>query len=469
MAKTAVLIGNSQYASLRDLPCCQNDVNAMKDLLQATKKFATITVIADAAADELKSRLRAVTNIGTDVEELFFYFTGHGYQHESDFFLCAIDFDRDNPNSTGLSTHELHVLLREANADLVVKVIDACNSGTLLVKADSSFQATQPEFNNLIQISSCRENQDSLAGEPLSVFTGKFREAALRKPDGPVYYMDIVNSLRDAFMQNDEQTPFFVFQVTGRETFVDDGHRFDSLRKQLIARTQPAAGAAPVQREATATSIHDLLEVAEEQVATPDVITTFVGGFFDLLIEKVSNHEFSQFFSFEVEEHSDFEEPTTEGFIIRVLSRQDRLDEFVTATIKKERIRRPLGLMGTSVWLGMLPDDQRFREVYDLTLNCTMKRAQLRLTFIPKYHSLNKVIVIVTCAPSLHRCYVFEIGTQHKLTDFNEFSGEGRETVRRWYKLAWRDGVDGVVRKITSRLHQVVREHLEETERRLSE
>ena len=125
-------------------------------------------------------------------------------------------------------------------------------------------------------------------------------------------------------------------------------------------------------------------------------------------------------------------------------------------------------MLEVSGLLGMFPDDQRFRRVYDLELNCKMKRAQLRFTFVPKYQSLKKLVAIVTCAPSLHRCYILELGTQHKLTDFNEFDIEGKEIVRRWYKLAWTDSVDGVVDKITARLHQVVKEHLEETEQRLA-
>ena len=467
MNKTAILIGNSHYRSLQDLPCCQSDVEAMKELLEATEQFATISVVTDVAADDMKAGIRAAIDVGTALDELFFYFSGHGYQHEEDFFLCATGFHRSNPNSTGLSTNELHILLREANAELVVKVIDACNSGQLLVKADSHLQSSQTKFNNLIQISSCRENQDSLAGEALSVFTAKFREAALRKPDGPVYYMDIVNSLRDAFIQNSEQTLFFVVQVTGREMFVDDAHRLDALRTQVVEDAQSSGAVESGPEQAAVPAIRQLLESAEERVATPERIEGFVDGFFDALIEKVSNDEFSQFFDLDVVEHSDFNEPTAEGFIIRILSRQDRLDEFVTASIKKERVRGSRGLLGTSAWLGIFPDDRRFREVYDLTLNCRMKRAQLKFTFVPKYHSLKKLVAVVTCAPSLHLCYVFEIGTQHNLTDFNEFDIQGKEIVRRWYKFGWTDSIDGVVGKITARLHEVVEEHLEETHQRL--
>ena len=74
MAKVAVLIGNSQYRSLQTLSCCQNDLNAMKELLEATDKFSHISVIEDADADDLKSRIRDAIANGKSSEELFFYF-----------------------------------------------------------------------------------------------------------------------------------------------------------------------------------------------------------------------------------------------------------------------------------------------------------------------------------------------------------------------------------------------------------
>ena len=472
MANAAILIGNSHYRSLRPLACCQADLHAVKMLLEATEKYPNICVIEDADADSIKSKIREAIQDNASTDELFFYFSGHGYQHESDFYLCATDFDVSEPNATGISTDELHALLRLASADLVVKVIDACNSGTLLVKAESPFQSHQKQgFNNLIQISSCREDQNSLTGEPLSVFTEKFRAAALRKHEGVVYYIDIVNSLKDAFIQNDEQTPYFVFQVTGRESFVEDARRLDSLRSRLTAAVLPSIEDDSGRQEPSPPprSLQVLLEAAEQKAATPKIIDSFVGTFFDALIKKVSTDEFSKFFDLKIVEHSDFDEFTARAFIIRVLSRQDRFDEFVTASIKKERTRNPLGMMGTSVLLGMFGDDQRYREVYDLELNCKMKRAQIKFEFTPKYYSLKKLVMVVSCAPSLHHCYIFEMGTQHKLTDFEEFSTEGEEAIRRWYRLEWSDDPAGVLEKVASRLHEIVRAHLEQTEQRLSE
>ena len=238
----------------------------------------------------------------------------------------------------------MHALLRLANADLVVKVIDACNSGTLLVKDEATFQSYEKQgFKNLIQISSCRENQYSLTGESLSVFTEQFRGAALRKHEGTVYYTDIVNSLRDAFVLNDDQTPFFVFQVTGRESFVEDTHLLDALRNRHTALVVMPVESQLEEQDCSSPprSLQELLEVAEQKAATPEIIESFINAFFDALIQKISIDEFFNFYDLQVVEHSDFEEDTTDAFIVRILSRQDRLDEFVTVSIKKKRSRNP--------------------------------------------------------------------------------------------------------------------------------
>jgi hypothetical protein len=47
------------------------------------------------------------------------------------------------------------------------------------------------------------------------------------KTEGVVFYTDIINTLRDEFIDNNLQTPFFVSQHTGREQFVDDAKRLD--------------------------------------------------------------------------------------------------------------------------------------------------------------------------------------------------------------------------------------------------
>ena len=264
MTNKAILVGNCQYRFLTDLACCHDDLLAIRELLEAAEKYSEIELIENADADELKSRIRGAVDKG-QTEELLFYFTGHGFQQENDFYYCATGFDSKRPNETGLSNDELHTLLRLGDAELVVKIIDACNSGTLLVKADAGFIPQQKAgFKNLIQISSCLQSQNSLTGNPLSVFTEKLRSAALRKTDGAIFYTDIIYALRDEFIDNNDQTPFFVAQGTGREQFVDDAKRLDALRARLATTTIPSL---PPEIQAPQSpppaTLRDLLQKAE--------------------------------------------------------------------------------------------------------------------------------------------------------------------------------------------------------------
>ncbi len=472
MVNRAILVGNSQYKSLKVLPCCANDLVAMKELLESTGKYSEIGIVENSDADELKSRIRAAVDTDQQTEELFFYFTGHGCQRDEEFYYCATNFDSERPNETGLSSDELHILLRQADSNLVVKVIDACNSGVSLIKADDEHQLQPPKkygFNNLIQISSCLQSQNALAGESLSVFTEAFRAAALRKNEGIVYYTDIINTLRDESLQNHDQTPFFISQGTGREQFVDDAKSLDSLRAKLAKEDKLPSQLEEEDQQVPAAprSVQTLLEEAEENMATPEKIEFFVNTFFDDLIEEVSKDEFSEFFDLEVSEHPDFDEPTSEAHIIRVLARESRSDEFVTARIRREKAQNPLQASTAAIW-GILGGDQSYRETYELHLNCEMQRAQLKITLTPKYHSLKRIVVVVTCAPSLENCYIFEIGTEHSLISFGKFNAEGVEVVRRWYKLPWTKNTSGVVRRVTSKISEIVREHLERTEQRLT-
>ena len=472
MTNTAVLVGNSQYESLSELSCCHDDLLAMKELLEATDKYSGIEVIENENADELKSRMRNAIDKTPSTEELFFYFTVHGCLQEDEFYYCATNFDSKRPNQTGLSNSDLHMLLKLADADVVVKVIDACNSGTLLIKADNEFVFHEKHgFKNLIQISSCQQSQNSLTGEPLSIFTEKFRASTLRKKEGIIYYTDIISTLRDEFILNDEQTPFFVSQVTGREQFIDDAKRLNTLRAKLTTQAESSLQSEDENQQtpSTAPNLQTLLEETERNIATREKISSFINTFFDTLLEKVSNDEFSDFFDLNIVEHSDFEEETAEKFITTVLSKENRSDKFVTATIRKEYTGRRDARNSIESLFGIFGDNRTYRNIYTLLLNCEMERVQLKITLTPKFHSLKQLILVVTCAPSLENCYVFEIGSQHSLKDFGNFSVEGDEIVRRWYKFNWSENTNNVVEKITSKLNDLVQEHLKSTKQRLIE
>ena len=74
---------------------------------------------------------------------------------------------------------------------------------------------------------------------------------------------------------------------------------------------------------------------------------------------------------------------------------------------------------------------------YELHLNCDIEKAQLNIMMTPKFITLKRFVLVVSCAPSLEDCYVFEMLTEHPLRDWGIFDLEGTEIVRRWYRKNW--------------------------------
>jgi uncharacterized caspase-like protein len=97
MPNIAILVGNTDYRNLSKVECCRHDVVAIKQLLEATEKYAEIQTVENMEADELKSRIRTALDKAQSPTELFFYYTGHGFQHETEFFYCATNFDSKRP------------------------------------------------------------------------------------------------------------------------------------------------------------------------------------------------------------------------------------------------------------------------------------------------------------------------------------------------------------------------------------
>jgi len=99
----AILVGNSEYDYEKELPCCLEDLAAINELLGNTEKFSKIETLANYNADDLKESIRNVIDEFGVVEEVFFYFTGHGAKIGENFFYCATNFTKSEPNTTGLS------------------------------------------------------------------------------------------------------------------------------------------------------------------------------------------------------------------------------------------------------------------------------------------------------------------------------------------------------------------------------
>lgn len=473
MTSTAVVIGNATYSREQALPCCKQDAAAMQALIEATGRFDKVCAFTDLDADRMREAIRECIPVDSEQEEIFFYFSGHGAQVADEFYYCGSDYDGRRPNATGLSHSELLDLLRAVSPETLIMVIDACFSGALLVKeARPPKPVIKEGFRNVLQFSSSLDDQTSLGGDPLSSFTRAFLEAAVRKEEGTVYYTDLVNYLRDEFLENEEQTPFFVNQGTGREVFVGEASTLTAFRQMLSSRWSAEArnGEAEIVAlpdPSEPPTAKELLMTAEARMGGPEQAKTLIAKLFDALLERFDGAEFADYFELEKVEHSDFREPTVREFMIRILSRETRHDQLVTAEIERKE-KKP------SVWesmsLGILASMNReWTDVLTLELNCKLERAQLKVVMKPKYRALQQLVLVLSCAPSLERCYIFEVLTQHPRTDWDTFDSEGRELTRRWYKVDWDGSVERVIENASEALAKAVREHIENTAARISQ
>lgn len=230
----AILIGVSEYSNenISDLTACKNDANLINSLLKSTKKYDEILLIEkDTSSDNIKKQLtdfikKHSANEEKEIEELFFYYSGHGQFQNEEFYYILSDFDFDRRNSTSLKNSELDNMLRNLSPNLTIKFIDACQSGVSYVKEPGEFKIEKiinngkQTFQNCYFMFSSHSTQASKATDKISFFTYSFLKAIFQSKNGDIRYADLINRIKDDFAQpNSTQTPYFITQADYTEVF----------------------------------------------------------------------------------------------------------------------------------------------------------------------------------------------------------------------------------------------------------
>lgn len=226
--KVALLIGVSNYEKLSSLPACKADLVLMEELLSKTGDYSQILSISeDTNSSKIKRKVSEWIEQLTDkdVKEVFFYFTGHGVFQDEEFYFCCSDFDKNKFNTTGITNSEIDEWLRNLNANLAVKVVDACQSGIQYVK-DSEIQfLTKLKSNNSKSFKSCyfmfssQNDQSSYQDDKLSFFTKAFAMSLKEHQEERIRYRDIIDYISDFFVSDGSQKPHFVMDATSTEEF----------------------------------------------------------------------------------------------------------------------------------------------------------------------------------------------------------------------------------------------------------
>lgn len=236
----AIIIGISEYTSAHNLPACKNDSDIINTIIETTNKYEKVLLINGSGTDNYAVKERIISfvkqNQKEQVNELFFYYSGHGKSDSNDFYYIMTDTKPDKLNSTSLQNTELDTLLKELNPMLFVKIVDACNSGIAYIKGDSSkeSESEQPKesyeifekslkekkFSKCFFMSSSQVIQNSYADDSMSEFTKSFHSCILgTEVTKTLRYKQIIDYITDYFIMNNKQTPYFVIQADMTEIF----------------------------------------------------------------------------------------------------------------------------------------------------------------------------------------------------------------------------------------------------------
>ena len=291
-----------------------------------------------------------------------------------------------------------------------------------------------------------------------------------------MYYTDINAALRDRYIDDAERTPHFVTQVSGREMFVANTRSLDTFRERFkkewrskVTRHPDAEShedesdtasveVALITTESPPQTLASILATKEAHIAKPDKVKAFIDALLDQLIARVREVDLAEVFDLEVIEAADFDSHTPVAFMTNILSKEQRPDEFVTATVKRDR-KKHSPLTFSSALIGLYSDDD-WVENFDLSLNMRLSRAQILITFVPRFTAMQKFTLVLTCAPSLERCYVFASCTRLARMDWDRFADEGLKVFRRWFRAEWNNSVAWIVDDVVGHLQTAVETYL---------
>lgn len=302
--KLAILIGVSKYEKIDDLDACLHDVEVMHELIKQTNSYQDILYVSDNTnSEQVKAKVveffKKHKETTGEVDQVFFYFTGHGKATSADVHYLLSDFDPLKMKSTTLENSEVDNYLRMLNPKLAVKVIDACYSGVAYIK-DGDEQIVERNFRASAEgrgLKDCyfmfsSQNTETSHAQGLSYFTESFIDAVLQQNDQTIIrFKDIIDRVSDTFdtIYKGEQTPQFVSQANYTEEFC----LVTPELKQQVEETIKGTGAIVV-KEVEASSKLTLLDFIKRE--SQDYCTDFneVLAAFEVIQSAIDGMELSQ-------------------------------------------------------------------------------------------------------------------------------------------------------------------------------
>lgn len=341
--RIAILIGVSEYAAKTDnLPACKQDILSMAALVDASERFDEILTFGGLVnAAEVKTSIsQKVESLrGSKIDEVFFYYTGHGAFRDDEFFFVLSDYSEDKLRQTSLQNSEIDNWLRTLKPELAVKVVDACHSGLAYVKdkqyLETLLRKSIDRFKSCYFMFSSTSQQYSYQNETLSDFTRSFLSAVESSSSESVRYKDIIDFISDDFESNQVQTPVFVTQATFTETFAERTPKFVGLIESILAPFTPVKESeklpAKIDQELT---LEEIVRKEAEKYRTKEEASSLLLSLKDTLAQFKPSHEFASLYDMETSFEQNLEPLPKKATIGEWLEKH--LDEYFGSVVKEE-------------------------------------------------------------------------------------------------------------------------------------
>ncbi len=283
MRNVAIILGVSQYKTLKPLQACKKDALLLKSIVEETGRYGSqvFTILEDeeTQGQRAKARIadifRELKTADEGYDEILFYFSGHGANEGGEFLMLFSDYSDTQVNQTSLKMSELDDMLRSIDPRVCVKIIDACHSGTDYIKNSASvpsgLEASKKSFNACYFMHSSLSSEFSWTGRPYSQFTTAFAESlSTDRPNGTkIRFKDIEDYISDDFSSrvgSKQQTPHFVHQGSLTDVFCDSSEALRKLISEALNHSsseEPEPSESPLDNDAAGSNPVVALILAE--------------------------------------------------------------------------------------------------------------------------------------------------------------------------------------------------------------
>ncbi len=276
--RIALLIGVSKYENESDLPPCKKDIQMISKIISGSDSYDDcLTLDSNEKSTTLKATVASYIRKHQDdvIDEIFFYYTGHGSSTSDDFLYLFSDFSSSKVEQTSLRNSEFDSMLKSLSPKQTIKVVDACQAGTEYIKSNkdlrSIFEKSSSEsFKKTYFLFSSSSNQSSVALEDFSVFTKSFAMSLLNYEGKDIRYRDIMDYISDDVNVKKYQTPLFIQQADNTEIFCNVSNELasslrGSLKVEIDTEVSRLRASGEVEQEANVSEEEKLISLIREK------------------------------------------------------------------------------------------------------------------------------------------------------------------------------------------------------------